>query len=1836
MARAAYAVQQDAATPGSFLSARESIQQSQSSLGVETARPPSAPDMETARRKSDVEARRKAAARKTAEAERRESEKRKQAEVLAEAERRREEKARQKELEVQRLQELRRKEREREEKRRQVEEEDKASDTSDDCARPSTSAMSVVDAEQSEQTPMPSDASSAGSDVDSDGSQEEPEGPCEPISVNLPPWYPDELPPPPGLHSQLSVQPSAPVVTCTGHGKVSVEWDLKNSRRLGVTWHVRARSTRQGSDWRKVDLDSGRIDDSHDEPMSWKHRAFVVQRGLKVLSFGVEEGQKSQRPMLGTIVSHFPGLVTVDFEPLRGIVVRQRVPQDWVMLASTSLQMKDVAWGMVEQQRQYGEGPAGRRLWRVARQKIYERIIRSHRQCAVIWSERVMLPKPGSRVMMMCIMGVPVDPSQDASPVSGEESPSSAEPAARDAVNTWWPGTLPIEEHAYLRSSEIDQPEDLSSRASINMRVDPYPRVQVIPRDWICEELPEWEKAKQHACPGQAILAYYAVSYDTTAGSNDVWGPHPEPRRMGDVTLLFGDAQLPEGHLDVSAAIGFGLSSCKPSTRSERAIRCTVRRELVSPMDAHVYVRCNGKKRPVRIPLGCVYSIKEPGASRRSFKKSKVKVLEWLVLRTASAAPTQVLARHGLTWEDAILLQSKVEVSFFPLVDASVASLTTHSAPSSRRLASGTIVRVAARTSHYEVEFQEVVPETHWTSGHSLGLHLLSDGNVHRIRNPQVVIHDVPDDMDEIEVSVGIAAAGGTAQISWSEPSEPCKVPQVSTPLAPLQPVLCVTSISRADVRWLLPQEPAALCFRIRLREVGKQDWCCLDSFGRARETDTAFAWRSRLIPLVEGIWASAFGDFDKRKASTPGAAKICSIVTDSAAVKVEFLQPSQEFSIGGLPPRALACTQCSQVSSILHSQDEQTIPIDWIEAVWVSDGSNYFKGAPLTSLTKQHEVILEEVVGGCQVLRDQTGTEPLQTVEDGSWLRWLHSQQADGGITLQLGAHEIVGLKPEVSYEVCVQALTRDGWTDWSMPGCVQMPRIGYEKELLVRERRATAFYKADLLPHAYYKEYGRCWDSMEESLTSDRLERLRTALRKSEAAEQTFDHKLSRWLVDMEGPIRESSQMPEAEARMLLRDLISRKANVNYRDQATGRMPLTCACEYGWKVKPGIIEELLNLQADVDSQNDSRVTALAVAASGGHPRIVEMLLRRGADATIVSLQGETALLGAKVSRGTHQHIQRVEQCRKLLCENREPWHHFAEQVRSAQDVAAAARAFLRLAFPEGPDTMFVGDKEGKRISKYDRLRLYEQIQEVAESGDQAEADQRGRLCAEQLLKQVEAAALQRDKECGYFARYLLFSGVMKWCRYGAKQLAHRLLDYYEKELGNMRSRLKTLPQLTAQADQQVGSRAKFAGRSLHQWHAHDDLPWLEECNVVGTFEALVHCGAIMDMEDFCSWVGELNAQIIASDGMQASTQLGAWDKRLPPYFWGSVYTKFLMGEAERAAPIFHDKAREIARMVGGEVTYRDAPNKQPGRVLKKQFDYASPGLTLLHEALDLMPGCFRTAYRADLPAPNAVQDVSDTDSPHRGAALILGRLGDQLSLAVEAVQVALSSPAVPTDGVLVLLLNGSFRSSSSAEPIGDEETAAEAVLLDAGAHAVCFYDARLEGSADARPLLKAGLLKLRAAAGLSVYGEDSDLDLEESERFINPYSEKSQVLFDIRKCKTGDTKDFFCTGGLLDLVRGSLTCSREEEAEAIFNLCLSLTVENDRAKVVRIKNGFHTPAVGGYADLKLFLMIAYDGDGTKVCHICELQVHLKQFLHKKKFTHMPYVIDRGDFDQH
>ncbi|CAE7210352.1 ABA2 [Symbiodinium sp. KB8] len=2648
---------------------------------------------------------------------------------------------------------------------------------------------------------MPCDDSSVGSDAERSESSESSQDECDdlrdPIPVRLPAWYPYEAPlscssscgfNDTGVRPLSHLLPAAPVARCTGLDKVSVTWQLENTRLLDYTWQVRVRSTAADSEWQKVDLDSGRVESSRLSAMSWKHRACIVQRGLKVLSFCVEEGRKSQRPVPGTVISHYPGLVTVDFELIDRVVVRQRVPQDWVLLAATSREIKDVAWSLVEHRRRFGQGAAGRRLWRVAKNKVYERIIRTHRQCAVLWSQQVRLPAPGSRVTLNCAMGVQVDADEkeDLSPDRSFASRGSR--TAVPSISSWWPVVLPVEESKDLRSG-TDRPEELCTRADLKVSLEPYPRIQVVPRHWICEDLPESERAKKNICPGQGVLSYYASSTGPD-GEGEVWGAHPEPREAGDVTLQFGGAHLTEKPDDESFAQAYSFGSREVLHRSERAVRGQVLRELISPAEVYVYLQCMDRRKPVRIPLASIWSVQQAEPTRKVRKRRKV--LEWLVLRHARDRPAEVVARqgssaglynpvYGYLWDEAIQLTPGVKVSFFSLPgrgDATTASVASVASPAFRRLSTGIVLRTVAKVSHYEIMFEEVVPEERWISSFNVGMHLQSDGSVERrlvvrlvelllsqiqgsgrrkyrfriacrrsankrlswwsvvasmavawrggfsrgkavasplslspavarlpdlprrqplrrkchskmrwnpfwtasaaalltrrqvrtkssvtafgtaltrmsgtivartsddrsssegqyawaegvldevplrpaylverlapalpqagdlaeassyaarllgelslevahiltlpavqrdarldglmdlspipadiargreqrrrlhqalenmvrwflhdpgsyldvsggastdelrtfaaaaivrkralrklsqsnvafstrppsdvipssdeepdvdaaavhglkqwskafkewcfeaveryflldpgvragwltggrsersrvsiltgelrkaiaakrlegsfplvqeefvdlirqladrvlvhrprvldvgscnnyfgrlhgealevtavdmapghhsvlrcnflelpisrdgfeleplgpgfeakslpaghfdvvimalffsilpsseargiaaakarqllkttpglglliiadtkgtvgryadseartsawvaaveangfqlardpqlhlskehvkgrpgywqrafcwtfvtappaesyaptaipflsdarprripperlqaqqrrqakkrareqkaqlkelakkaktshnvleletvsqrkivaislgcvegssptfqsqhyspmsvprLRRPAVTIHDIPDELEEIEVSIGLSSTSGGDYVSWSGPSKPCRVLKVKKPLLPpLPPVLTVLSINRAQVRWVLPKDPAPICFRLRMREKGSQDWCFVDSFGHARDEDTTLAWRSRLVPLVEDLWVSAFGDFDNRKSSTPGAARVRK-VDPSGSVEIDFVEPQEDFCIGrscasmkqlgklmpaavlikrvsvqccvywffklverldemmrfpapegrlvcGRPSvlhGALAAAQMAawpstlaalaklrrfketrkhsadalQLSNLKYQQltgaslaipgnpapelsgfflvcggpvcgdvfwDEYTdsdvdseedvllpcglganeavsmmhrelTPEDYeklckldeaipnrstlqegevellprvrlrgqagecgvclsplageavqlpcshlfhepcikkwltiLVAVWVADGKSYLKGTPLASRIEEKQARFERMGGRPSVaLLQIDGDETVQarllelfwqsdtranrldqmrriamdsllgsTANDGQeevevqdeedddpadaadmdmdggyargkrmqrlrrlhrtlffarqmqipdWMlvppgdlaeRWLvlakpegdrclllsdggrvqvrqknglilekftdsrfprgltildavciegprsqkpvkNQMQDDSGLgqameqpsveeptspiddalqsegddtmdggaqggkssgkarrrrptgnrkyaicdvlvwgdmdmacteaefrlfwlqsrfeempekpprrarplqlvhalpatpecirdlyskdfgypkdslmflhregryqiseavtpvaklwrdrhlsrfvvdtpdekgqdlpskqsvvlevrgggrlrtadrhlvaqcreedleklqgqaknkslvrcdieaidvvnrclqvvpvahvparsrvwpdswarivfqhlhrsgqssyisfealmqaasgqwteilttkatvsKVQLTAHEIVGLRAEVGYEVSVQALTKGGWTDWSMPGSIQMPRIGYEQEQLVSERKANALYRADLLPQAAYKEYERCWDSVEECLTADRLERIQQVLNAKKDLAQEFDLELSRWLVDMEGPIRESSRMLEAEARVLLRDLVNRKANLNYRDQATGRVALTYACEYGWKVKPGIIEELLQLRADVDSMNDARNTALGIAASGGHETIVEVLLQHGADATVVSLQGETALLRARTFRGmTTAKIQGISRCRELLRQSRLPWESFEAAVANlADDPPAAARAFLELAFPGGPSTMFVADKEVKRISKHDKLRLYEQICEIrdVDDGGYEEAERRGRFCAQRLLlPQVRAASLQQppNKECNYFARYLLHSGIMRWCLPEAKKLASELLAHYAKELQARRLALKKLPKLTQEAELFLGSRPKFAGRSLHQWHAHDDLPWLTQQNVVGTFEALVHSGAVVSMELANHCGADLNLLTIA-----------------------------------------------------------------------------------------------------------------------------------------------------------------------------------------------------------------------------------------------------------------------------------------------------------------------------------------------------------------------------------
>lgn len=615
--------------------------------------------------------------------------------------------------------------------------------------------------------------------------------------MRLPLWYPDEQPlsfsAPFGvgtLDLPLShLVPPAPTAKCTGHDKVSVAWQLQGTRLLDFTWQVRVRTTEPNAEWQKVDLDSGRIESPEVTNLSWKHRACFVQKGLKVLSFCVEEGRKSQRPVPGTVVSHYPGLVTVDFELMGGHILRQRVPQDWVLLAATSREIKDVAWSLLETR--FGTGRGGRRLWRVAKNKVYERIIRTHRQCAVLWKQQVDLPEPGCRVSINCAMGLQVvenDEKEDFSPDGSRTTRTTTSRESRAparSISSWWPAVLPTEAECDLRSS-TDVPEELCARADLKVHLEPYPRVQVIPRHWICEELPESERAKRNICIGQSVLAYYAVSSVGSEDGGEVWGAHPEPREAGDVTLQFGGAHMAERQdsEDRDQARKFFFGGREVQHRSERAVRSKVLRELISPAEVYVYLQCMDKRKPVRVPLASIWSVQPNEPNRRTVRKRR-KVLEWMVLRTARDRAAEVVARqgssagvyhpaYGYIWDEAIPLTPGVKVSFFSLgrgdaTTASVASLASPGGFAIRRLSTGIVVRTVAKVSHYEVMFDEVVPEDRWVSAFNIGHHLQPDGSVDRLRHPELTIHDLPDEMHEIEVSVGLSAAFGGENVHWSQ-----------------------------------------------------------------------------------------------------------------------------------------------------------------------------------------------------------------------------------------------------------------------------------------------------------------------------------------------------------------------------------------------------------------------------------------------------------------------------------------------------------------------------------------------------------------------------------------------------------------------------------------------------------------------------------------------------------------------------------------------------------------------------------------------------------------------------------------------------------------------------------------------------------------------------------------------------------------------------------------------------------------------------------------------------------------------------------------------------------
>jgi len=1989
-------------------------------------------------------------------------------------------------------------------------------------------------------------------DDESDLSGEE-EVATVPVSVNLPRWFPEKVPlatldPVLGhvKEGQLK-EPTPPVVKCIGAGKILVHWDLPTPCPVSAMWHVRLRGAADGADkWLTVDMDSGRADRS--EATSWKNRALVVQPGLHVWSYCIEDGGKSSEPKIGTIVAHHPGLVVVDFDSLG----RQRVPQDWIQYASTAKAAHELPGEIISFMKEkavVAANPAGptkaEQLWQKAQKDWWQasdgdaqKNERSRRQCPVIYADALDDPVPGDRVALGCAMlstqaGSSSNPESRGSetsrpgssrqkavwppfgvgqPAAGDEAPAlaseSASPErARFHLNrcstssidfglmdkteskmlyTWWPAVRCEEAGAAEGEDsdvERDRPADLCVTTDVPVVLEPWPRVQVIPRSFMNGRASHQANiAARNSCPGQQVLAHYRPTLDLVPSEElEESLRHPEHERAGEITLLEGGVNFS----DVPSVF-------HPPPRSERGVRAEVLREFVSAAETFVHVRFRKTKdtpaKSAKIPLRAITEILASREERMTRKSYDKKMLHGWIFERDDAKKIKVFAVHRLVTDGSI--QDPAQL----LEGLDVMSKIGPDGKQPKRAMQAKVVRISARTTHYEVRFEDVVPSSVQHVSSEMLEAVWEEDGPNRWKQPTVVVHDLPDDLASVEVQVGVSSGmGSTAgvEVIWSKASQRCTVQTPNQMLfAPAGPAGFPTGISKAEVCWLCPDSPAPLCFRLRMREVSskrlgrikeapeeswrvvddnyrgsslarlrddtsgdywveqeggsyaEQAWSYISSLGRETELETTMAWQNRIIPLAVHQWVLAYGQIEGQKTATPSPAVVYEICDDTN-VKVQFAHHAQELMLGGEEMAQMVETDDDSLTTPVE------VPIEWIDAVWVQDGQHFFKGKPSVTCKASQKVRFEKEFEGYYSAFIGDSEEPVDGLGAESMvIKEFKGQKVQDGVyaaTAMLGSVALRGLEPKRDYELCVQALTEEGWTAWTELGVLRMPKTAYEQEELVVERQANALYKSPLLPHAFYKEYPLCRETIHNALTQDRYARLKHAL---EWEVDKVDPKFRGWLVNMNGPVRESAKMSVPEVRAALRKAVERGADVNHRDQSTGRTPLLLAVEYFRYInKIEVIKELIALKANADAMNDARQTALASAAERGHDNIVTYLLNEcGADATIINLNGRTAYLKAQVEfTMSDKERAGVRRCRELLAETRVPWEVFEREViqvaeANPDDPEKLATAFLQLAFPDlanpKKSQLFITDpqtKLGKRICKFDRLRLYEQIEEAAAT-DPEERLRRGRLCGEKLLLPMMHAASTppQKKNTGLLTWYLLFSDVARFVITDVRAKATELLGEHQGQLTELHDALLILPTLTQTAtsypETTGGTREMYNGNVLHQWHAHSDLDWLTQRNVVNAFEALVVGGAFKSLEAFCAWTGELNALISACDP-DDMVKPGNWDPRLPDVFWGAVYVQWLLSEADRCAPIFHEIAQSVvdaANLQVGGIKYETAPNKGKARVETKQKDYASPGLHILHEALDLLPGCFAKVLRADLGAslkealPNRPAEVTaaapilivgelaplaavpstalstalyavttlkkQADEAERQAkeaaangqtlpeaeelektlnALrrttfaqltemrALGNPPPRILKAAEAASVLLSgaskkagrrasssadaapmpqgssSPSVSTWGAFAqdvlsigvdafrklfedfdkdsvtgdmiaklepivknkdfqpqafnkaenksgisllrplaswihavytyyqaarqkgLALSRSFSFSTAANgevevqvvrpsiivaliryPGATDEMFEEhrAKLLEAGADAVVGRrNGELEGGG-ARQLLAEGLNAARLARGLP-------------EEPLPPTgsisSERAQILFEMRKCNSAYSGDLLCAGGLLDLVRGSIVCTQEDQVRAVFNKAMTLTIKDHGCEVVRIKNGFHTPAVGGYCDLKLFLFIAREVNtgfrkDSKCYHVCELQVHMQSFLDCKQYTHLPYQADRGDFD--
>lgn len=102
---------------------------------------------------------------------------------------------------------------------------------------------------------------------------------------------------------------------------------------------------------------------------------------------------------------------------------------------------------------------------------------------------------------------------------------------------------------------------------------------------------------------------------------------------------------------------------------------------------------------------------------------------------------------------------------------------------------------------------------------------------------------------------------------------------------------------------------------------------------------------------------------------------------------------------------------------------------------------------------------------------------------------------------------------------------------------------------------------------------------------------------------------------------------------------------------------------------------------------------------------------------------------------------------------------------------------------------------------------------------------------------------------------------------------------------------------------------------------------------------------------------------------------------------------------------------------------------------------------------------------------------------------------------------------------------------------------------------------------------------------------------------------------------------------GGIVDVVRFSVSCASAQEMAAVYKRLMSCKLKRDSLEVVRVKNGFHEEAraMMGYRDIKLNFITPVPGR-EDCCVIGECQLLLESFLRIKEFQHILYEVIRGD----